>query len=161
MTAKDNKKVTIFHSNDEGTNGLKETIRYWSNACGELFRDGNELITKEELPLPLQRAYDDLWSDAYGCHCYLVETANGYGVALVNEYDFTMAEDAGVTMEELFKVACKDAVKVSEDSAFKEAKVFVGEFSGFEDCHELIVVFPADTPIEAFKNAARVLDRLL
>ena len=157
MSSKHNQRVEIFRSNEEGAKKLGEAVKYWSNSCGELHKNGLFDITEEELPVPLQRAYQELWGEDYGSYCYLVETPDGYGAALINEYDLCFAEDCGLTMDDLFETACQDAGEIAGHDAFENARVYVGEFSDFNECHDLIVVFPADTPVEAFHKAAKLL----
>ena len=132
-------------------------INYWCNACGDLHHHGEYDITEDELPDALKRAYNEIWGEDYGSLCYLVDTDEGYGIALINEYDRVTAEDSGVSMEALFGYAVTDAMEVRASTLFDKATVYVTEFSGFDECHELIVVFPADIDKETFQKAADAL----
>ena len=136
------------------------SFKYWSNACGDLHRNGNEFITEAELPEPLKRAYKELWGETWGSLCYLVETPDGYGVALVNEYDDYTASVKKCSKEDLFELVQADKELVMATSGFENAKVYAGDYTGFDECHELIVVFPADTPFEEFDSAANALEHI-
>lgn len=137
------------------------SFKYWSNACGDLHRNGKEDITEDELPEPLKRAYKELWGeDLYSNLCYLVETADGYGVALINEYDDFTTSIKGCSKEDLFELVQADKELVIAAPGFENAKVYAGDYTGFDECHELIVVFPADTPFEEFDNAAKALEHI-
>ena len=146
---------------NEIKNITQDTIKYWSNAAGDLHHHGQYDITEDELPEELKRAYNDLYSEGYGSFCYLVETEKGYGIALVNEYDEITAENYNMTMEDLFKVVSRDANLVIETPEFSNADVYVGERTGFDECHEIIVVFPATVSKEEFSKAAESLSEIL
>ncbi len=132
-------------------------LKYWSNACGDLHHHGEYDITEANLPEPLKRCYHDLWGEDYGSLCYLVESRDGYGIALINEYDECFADDCGLSMDDLFKSTMTDAFDVSKCELFSEASVYAAEYCGFDDCHELIVVFPAYISRETFQRAADAL----
>lgn len=140
-------------------------IKYWSNACGELHYHGKEMIAEENLPEELRKAYNKLWTDSYASLCYLVETPNGYGIALINEYacEKSYAEDHQVWDKEMplyWKAACEDAAEISHHPEFGGAEIVVSEHSGCFECHELAVIFPADTNPDTFIKAAEKLDKL-
>lgn len=151
--------IKIFRATNEDMEKLSNEISYWCNGLGELHCGGVD-ITEDDLPLELQRAYDELWTDEFGSLCYLVKTPHGYGVALLNEYDNCYAGDCGLTMEKLFESALADATAISHHSEFQHADIYVGEHSGFCDCHEVFVIFPATTPVKEFRAAAALLDEL-
>lgn len=150
----------IFHSNEVELEQFYNTIKFWSNSGGELHHHGKESITEDELPLPLQRAYNELWNDGIGGLNYLVETPKGYGIALINEYDTYTSEEYECPMDELFMMALHDSVNISTHPDFKSADVYIGEYSGCGNCHEVVVVFPADMPKEQFDKAASTLESL-
>lgn len=133
------------------------SVLYWCNACGELHYHGEHDITEDDLPDELRRAYNDLWGENYGSLCYLVETAEGYGIALVNEYGDKYAKDCGLTMDELFNLVVKDAETVSKNPLFQNAEILAIEYSGFDEGHELIAIFPCDTELAIFSSAADAL----
>ena len=150
--------VKVFHCTEAGIARYSEAIKYWSNSLGELHHHGQYDITEEELPAELKRAYHELWDDNTGSLCYLVETGKGYGIALINEYDECFAGDCGLTMEELFRSSVKDAQTIIADPAFAKAEIYLGKYMGFNECHELAVVFPADISAEEFRKAAESLN---
>lgn len=152
----------IYHQNKEEFNEYANAIKYWSNALGELHHHGNESIEKTELPEPLNRAYHKLFFEGdIGSLRYLVETERGYGIALINEYDQCYADDCGLSLDDLFQAAEKDAAAIAADSLFANAEIIVGEYYGFDNSHEVVVIFPADTPKEVFMEAANKLDTLV
>lgn len=154
-------KLLIYRSNDQDRAAYEESIKYWSNSVGELHHHGKQDITEEQLPSELKRAYNELWSDEYGCYCYLVETPKGYGIALINEYDKWFSDDCGLSDEELFKSAIKDALIIADDSAFSKADIYLGESMGIDRCHELAIIFPADISKEEFDLATARLETLV
>ena len=155
-----NNNVFVFYSNEADRTSFDETLKYWSSAAGDLHHHGKTDITEEQLPPVLQYAYNELWGEDYGIYCYLVETPKGFGIALIPEYDECFANDCELTMDELFSSAVKDAAIIAEDLAFLKADIYVAEYMGFDDCHELAVVFPADISKEEFVTAAKKLDEL-
>ena len=151
-------RLEIIHADGDDRGERYEVVKYWCNAIGELNYHGKYDLTEEELPDPLRRAYRELWSEGcYGSLCYLVDTHDGYGVALLNEYDSVTAEEAGTDMDGLFKLCAEDAMNIARSDKFDGAQIYALERSGFDDCHELIVVFPADTSVEKFDAAAEAL----
>lgn len=150
----------IFHNNDRELNNFFNTIKFWSNSGGELHHHGEYDISEDELPEPLQRAYKELWNDGICGLNYLVETPKGYGIALINEYDTYTSSTYDCPMDDLFLMAMKDGLNISIHPEFSLADVYIGEYSGCGNCHELVVVFPADIPKEEFDKAAATLDSL-
>lgn len=77
----------IFYS-EKDLEKFNRDLRYWSNACGELYDIENNIdIDEDGLPLPLQRAFDELFEEGKdGNYMYLVNYRGKDGVALINEY---------------------------------------------------------------------------
>ena len=147
-------KPKVYCQNDKGSSDFYNSINYFSNALGEL----ND-ISEDELPEALKYAYDNLYFEGdTGSLRYLVEIEKGFGIALINEYKECYAEDCGLTMSELFQSAEKDALEIAKDPAFEKAEIRLGENMGFDNSHNLIVIFPADISKEEFINAAVRLD---
>ena len=117
-------------------------------------------ISFSELPEPLKVAYHELWSENYGQLCYLVDTVDGFGIALVLEYDSEFAESIGCTEHEVFEKLVERAKTLSKTKEFEHAKFFILENGGFDSCHDFIVVFPALTPYDEFTVASKALDKL-
>lgn len=154
--------VKVFKHNKEELAGFYGSLNYWSNALGELHHHGEYDIEKGELPAALSRVYDELFFDGdFGSLRYLVETQNGFGIALVNEYDECYADDCNVSMDTLFRSAIKDADVISTQPEFETAEILLGERMGFDNSHILVVVLPADISVEAFRCAAGKLDELV
>lgn len=157
--------VRVYRNNDENVREYDEVLKFWSNGIGELCCPHGTVpydISEEELPGELKRVYQDLyWEPNAGVSLrYMVETKNGYGIALINEYDSVTAENSGLLMRPLFETVIQDAKEVVKDPLFEKAEVFAGEFMGFDGCHELVVVFPADISVDTFCKAAARLDEL-
>lgn len=137
-------------------------IKYWCNACGELHHHGKFDISEDELPKPLRRAYNDLWEEgAAGCCTYLVETEEvGYGIALIAEYDEYFGKTCGLTMDGLFEALLKDM----EDLAAREelwcAHIYALEYAGFDECHELAIVLPANLPVGDWERVKEAVEQL-
>lgn len=158
--------VRTFRHNDANVQEYDEVLKFWSNGIGELCCPHGTVpydITEAELPAELQRVYQDLyWEPSAGASLrYMVETKNGYGIALINEYDRVTAESSGVDFGPLFETVIADGDCVAKDGVFEKCEIFAGERMGFDGCHELVVVIPWDTPVEAFKRVAERLDELV
>lgn len=152
--------LKMFRANDEDFKKLSNEIAYWSNGAGELSHRGEYDISEDELPVALKRVYNDLWSDEFGSICYLAETARGFGIALVKEYDETLAADHSLTMEKLYDCLIKDGLAIANHPYFEDVDVIIGEHSGFSDSHELIVFFPSDISKDVFRSLANKLDEI-
>lgn len=150
--------VKIFQH--EPTGDASFELNYWSNCVGELHYHGQHALTVDELPEELRSAYENLWTDGYGSLCYLVDTPSGYAVALINEYNCQKEDDFEEEMKPYWIAACKDAAEITKDPCFAQAQVLLGEFTGENDSHELIVLFPATTAPGVFEIAAGRLDQI-
>lgn len=123
---------------------LSKHLKYWSNACGELHHHGEyDLNDISELPEELQRAYNELWKEGNGCHEYLVEYDGKYYIALVSEFDDTFADDSNMSMEELYKIAKRNALELYHRDLFKNTVLVIGKGTGVEECHEIMFLVPA------------------
>lgn len=154
--------VRIFRNDDESVKEYDRVLKFWSNSIGELHCPhvkGLPDITEDELPEELKRIFRDLYDEPGGASLrYMVETENGYGLALLNEYDGVTGESSGIPFGPLFETVIADGESVSNGQLFENCEIFVGERSGFYGCHELIVVVPWNTPVAAFVEIARRLD---
>lgn len=154
--------VRVYRHDDVSVKEYCEVLKFWSNAIGELHSPTEGDISEDRLPAELQRAYNDLYHTPGGASLrYLVETERGYGVALLNEYDRVTSENSGIAFRPLFETVIQDADGIVKDYLFEKAEVFAGELMGFDGCHELVVVFPADVPVEEFCAAADALDEMV
>lgn len=152
----------VFHQNDQELNQYFNAVKYWSNALGELHHRGAESLAEKELPDQLRHAYDNLFFQGeIGSVRYLVETERGYGIALCNEYDQCYADDCGVSPDDLFLAVKEDAAAIAADPLFANAEIIVGEHMGFDNSHDLTVIFPADISADEFMKAAAKLDTLV
>ena len=153
--------IKVFPDNEINASYYNDAIDYWSNSMGELHHHGKYDISEDDLPDPLKEVYQeyDLF-ERYKSRSYLVETEKGYGIALVNEYDECFADDCKLTMDQLFFSAVVDAAIIRSYSEFDTASIFLGEYLGFDSCHELAVVFPADISKESFERAAKLLNHI-
>lgn len=146
----------------EETRALMASLAFWSTSAGDLTRPDQSRIAESDLPLQLQHALHELWFDGtYGSQCRLVQTEQGYGVALINEYDKCFADDSGMDMEELFNSAVSDCEALAACAEFEAATIHLTKGCEADESHTVIVVFPADTPKEHFHRAAQMLDNTL
>ena len=136
---------------------LLEDLKYWSNALGELHHRGEFDIEESGLPEELRHAYRTLWTAGSGSLCYLAEYREKYGIVLINEFSEESAGRHFFTMDELFCKLKKKAEELQNVKAFQSATAILGRCSGFDDCHEFIIFFPADTEQEVFDRAADLL----
>lgn len=140
---------------------LKSDLLYWSNGAGDLHYHGRFDIDEDQLPSELKYAYNELWREDYGTYCYLVENKNGYGIALTAEFDEFYAEDCDIDMETLFAHMKAAVYEIAKHPEFSKSEFYVSEFTGFEECHDFCVVFPAMTSKEEFQKAAKLFDELV
>ena len=151
--------VRVFKKDAPSQAMYEKALRYWSNSMGELHHYGEYDITEQELPEPLQRVYREfVIFEQYGSRCYLCETEKGYGIALVNEYDASYADDCKLSMDSMFLCAAVEAAALCVRPEFQNAEIYLGECCGMEGCHELCVIFPASIEQKEFYAAADVLE---
>lgn len=138
-----------------------EDLLFFSNATGDLYWNSEHLITEEDLPDNLQRAWYELWTDSTGSLCYLTRFQMEDGIALLNEFDSETAENKGVSMEDLYPMVVNKAKELSKDPFFiaANAKIIVTKGIGFEECHEIYVFLPWDTPKDIFEAITKHIDK--
>ena len=141
-----------------------ETIKYWSNSCGDLFNpfaeEKNAFINENALPEQLKEAWDNIWYDGYSSYCYLVQLSNNkgedkYGLLLVNEY---ISED-GYTYADVENKS-KLVKEMLADKKISDCLVGVEEYTNYNSMieHNLNVFIPWNTPKE---NVQKIADLLL
>ena len=158
-------EIKIFDSRRGSKKAYQEAIKYLTNAEGELKRQGRQAISVDDLPTAAQQAYKRFVRDKHDDDLvYLVETNRGYGVAITFEYDRSTAINSGLPCDimafpHLFACLLCDAKTIADDSMFQDAAIFATEYLGYGDCHELIVVLPADITKKDFRaKYSRLLD---
>lgn len=139
-------------------------ITYYCNASGETFLHENGTVkncSSTKLPYPLQEIYYRYWfNEGSGMLNYLVSIDGKYGLQygllLVKEYNMT-DKQSNSDMDSLFDKTIRPTASIIENSLSlfcPEAEVYVGNQTGFNECHEIAVFFPYKTPE---KNMARGL----
>lgn len=133
-------------------------LEFWSNACGDLFENGRD-ISEEELPKELQTAYQKLLNENSGSYEYLVKYHGRYWVALCNEFHEQLAEDIGVTMDEMYDLMKSNLQNIHKHPAFKDTVLLFGKETGFEACHEAFVLVPTNfaNKINQYREIERIL----
>lgn len=146
-----------FYEFDDGVK-LYNRLKFWSNAAGDLHHYGQyDLNDDSELPKELQRAYDELWNEGSGCLEYLTEFDGKYYVALICEFYFS--DDEKISMEELYKLAKQNALKLYHQDLFKDTILIMGKGTGCNECHEAIFLVPAIELRRVFREIEDVVDR--
>lgn len=146
-------------------------ITYYSNASGETFlpKNGNESCCSTKLPYPLQQIYYRYWyENGSGMLNYLVSIDKNYGLLLVAEYDIKHLDDKtseqlSHNMDVLFeKTVIPTASKIKKLLSLfcPDAMVYVGNQTGFNECHEIAVFFPYDTPKDDMVHGLFVLNEI-
>lgn len=138
--------------------------KYWSNGCGDLHHHGEYDISLEELPTPLQRVYNDLFSEGQFCmNCYLTEYKGEYGISLEAEYDLEYAKDLGITYEELIAAAREKAAALAE--AFPQYTVMFGldteVWNNGDRSSQMVLFLPADITAEEYNKAGTLADKIV
>ena len=137
--------IKIRKKDDPTGTKRSNAVMYWSNSGGELHYHGERDITEDELPEPLKKFYDQVWSCGYCLPCYLAEAGGKYGVAFCAEYTDEMSQCYHMTREQLFEAACEDA-EALDSAAFKDlfasTTVYVLEDVDGDGTSEMTVFFP-------------------
>ena len=143
-------------------------FQFYCNAAGDLFlpsekgKDSISLHDMSELPYPLQDLYERFWSETHdGWLTYLVEHDGKYGLMLEQEFS-SDGSDPNYTEEMalLYKEATSQGERIEKclEKFCPKAKVFIGENSGFDDCHELCVFVPSGSPRSEIKDMLYILN---
>lgn len=139
-------------------NGFGNDLVFWSNATGDLHH--GDQIDEGDLPVELQRAFNELWSDGYLTCCYLVEFKGHYGVMLEAVYDSGHADGIGITRSELLNRVERKCEYVSKE--YPAYEVVFGKdtlrWSDGEVDSQLLVFIPWDASRDAFGSLADWLD---
>ena len=142
--------------------GTFHPVKFWSNGAGELHHFGEYDITEDDLPNELRKYYDAGLCDGA---VYLVQHEEKNCIAIIAEYnleDFEGTEaEKDASMATLFDFPFRDAVSLSVLPEFEDATMLITEKAGFDDCHELIAVFPHTISVEDFREALRTFDHVL
>ena len=133
------KEYKEFKDRDE----MYKVITFWSNCCGDLHHNGEYDVSEEQLPEELQRAYRELWEEGNGCLEYLLEYGGRYYVALSAEFDGDYADMLGLSMDELYTVGKRNALKLYCTDLFKDTLLLMAKKPLDGDCHEFIFLVPA------------------
>ena len=137
--------------------GNYNAIAYWCNALGETHCRGRFDIQPNELPEPLKNLFWKAWDPQYGYPCYLVDTEDGFGIALIALYDDEMAEEYGLSMDAMFQAAAKDMEDITANPILENAHVYLMENS--DPCgHELAIVMPAETTRLQMQQVAALME---
>ena len=129
-------------------------INYFSNNCGELYNNGKDLELSE-LPTELRIAFDTLFEEnKFGLDNNLVEFKGQYGICISALYDRCYAEDLGITIDALNKIALDKAVELS--NKYDSYSVIYGELAvmwsdGNADTIVGIII-PWDESMEKFEE---------
>lgn len=148
---------------------LPESWSFWSNCTGDLHHDGIWLTDENgfpdnvaALPVELQRAYEDLWTDGQWASCYLVEFDDRYFVGLQAEYDPCFAEDKGLSYDQLIERARLKANVLA--AKLSNCEVVFGRDTEHwlygEVESELYVLLPWDTSQEDFASISEYFDSM-
>lgn len=143
-------------------------FRFYCNSTGDLFlprEDGKDSVSLQdmsELPYPLQDLYERFWSETHdGWLTYLVEHDGKYGLMLEQEFS-SDGSDPNYTeeMAVLYKEASALGERIEKclEKFCPKAEVFIGENSGFGDCHELCVYVPSDASRGEIKDMLYILN---
>ena len=142
--------------------GNYNAIAYWCNALGETHCRGRFDIQPNELPEPLKNLFWKAWDPQYGYPCYLVDTEDGFGIALIALYDDEMAEEYGLSMDAMFQAAAKDMEDITANPILENAHVYLRihpnlkglQASYHTDLYKLqnsrLTVIPPESPISSY-----------
>lgn len=75
-------------------------LQYYCNNIGEIHEGGKRMLDNvDELPPPLQRPYQELWTDEWSLCCYIVFLDQQPGILLCAEYDADYCQRRGIPIE--------------------------------------------------------------
>lgn len=142
-------------------NNKSPNIKLYCNSLGELFNPdhlvpmGNSLIPADlpslvHLPLSLQRLYELYWSDGLcGALNYIVELDGQPCLNLVYEFGIKVLNETVIPAAE--------RIEQSLSSVCPQARVYVGDCTGFKERNELSIFIPANAGDKAICHALYVL----
>lgn len=133
-----------------------EQITFYCNCAGELHIGGKQdLKSVEELPLPLQKVYETLWTDFLTAPCYIAYVDDKPGLLFMALYDDEECELQSIPTERDAKIAalrekCERLEKLTKQIS-PEAEIGIGEDTGFDT--ELVMFIPTETvqPLDALR----------
>lgn len=77
-----------------------EQLQYYCNSIGEIHECGKRMLDSvDELPQPLQRPYQEFWTDEWSLCCYIVFLNEQPGILLCAEYDDDYCQSQGIPIE--------------------------------------------------------------
>ena len=75
-------------------------LQYYCNSIGEIHECGKRMLDNaDELPPPLRRPYQELWTDEWNLCCYIVFLDRQPGILLCAEYDADYCRRRGIPIE--------------------------------------------------------------
>lgn len=125
-----------------------EQFEYWSNSCGDVYHDG-EFLAEDDLPKELLVALEELLNDDSGSMEFLSEYQGEKYVAVLNEFHDDCADKYDLTMDEIYQVMKAHFEKIYSSPEFDHTLLMFGKNTGFDGCHEAIILVPA-----SFANSA-------
>ena len=125
-----------------------DQFEYWSNSCGDVYHDG-AFLAEDDLPKELLVALEELWNDDSGSMEFLSEYQGEKYVALLNEFHDDCADKYDLTMDEIYKVMKAHLKKIYSSPEFDHTLLMFGKNTGYDGCHEAIILVPA-----SFANSA-------
>ena len=77
-----------------------EALQYYCNGIGEIHECGKRMLDSvDELPLSLQRPYQEYWTDEWSLCCYIVFLDRQPGILICAEYDDDYCQEQGIPVE--------------------------------------------------------------
>lgn len=138
-----------------------EQFEYWSNSCGDVYHDG-EFLAEDDLPKELLVALEELLNDDSGSMEFLSEYQGEKYVAVLNEFHDDCADKYDLTMDEIYQVMKAHFEKIYSSPEFDHTLLMFGKNTGFDGCHEAIILVPASfANSEEGKRAFRKIEDII
>lgn len=115
----------------------KTRIVYLTNSLGEETGRG-------EIPNAVMEWYENMCCNTCAL-LYLAQMDGAYGILAHYEYDECFRNDIGYSERQYIDGICEIAEKLARAKELKEIRVFLGKYSGFEECHEIALWIPFPT----------------
>lgn len=138
-----------------------DQFEYWSNSCGDVYHDG-EFLAEDDLPKELLVALEELLNDDSGSMEFLSEYQGEKYVAVLNEFHDDCADKYDLTMDEIYQVMKAHFEKIYSSPEFDHTLLMFGKNTGFDGCHEAIILVPASfANSEEGKRAFRKIEDII
>lgn len=145
----------VYYCNGLGARLNPDRIDSRSERYGFVMLDDDE-----QLPQPLQKAYDAYWTDCLSVYCYVVRGNGDPGILLVAEYNLNEAQT-----EDQRLAICKQAAANAStmESVAKKVcpgmRLLLGQAPVAHDHYEMSMLIPVEAELEMVRQLYYLMDQ--